>query len=53
MFNKLRALWQINQDITRHFDLDYVLFDLIFLILYVLVLIKQRRRAALRVGGIC
>ena len=53
MFTKLEALWQINHDITRHFDLDYVLFDLVFLILYVLALIKQRRWAALRMGGIC
>lgn len=43
MLAKLRTLWEINHDITRHFDLDYILFDLGFLCIYVLVLIRQRR----------
>lgn len=48
-----KRLLQINHDITRHFQFDYILFDAIFLAVYIVVLIKQKRFSALKVGGLC
>ena len=53
MLANLRKLLEINHDITRHFDLDYIVLDAVFLVIYTALLIRAKRWAALRVGGIC
>ena len=49
----LRKLFEIDHNITRHFELDYLLFDTLFLIIYVLLLLKRRRYDALKAGLVC
>jgi hypothetical protein len=44
---------QIDHSITRRFELDYLVLDALFLVIYVLVLVRQQRFAALRAGVIC
>jgi hypothetical protein len=53
MLGQLRDLWRIDHDITRHFQMDYIAIDAVFLALFVALLVRQKRWAALRVGAIC
>ena len=46
--NLLDLILEIDHDITRHFECDYVLFDALFLALYVALLVRQKRVAPLR-----
>ena len=49
----IRQLFHIDHSITRHFQFDYLILDAVFLAVYVLILARQRRYAALRAGIIC
>ncbi|MFX1365609.1 MAG: hypothetical protein ACFFCE_06420 [Promethearchaeota archaeon] len=44
---------QITYDITRNFDLDYLIFDLIFFLIFLTVLIIKKKRKPLYVGLLC
>ena len=48
-----RLLFEIDHDITRHFDLDYILFDALFLAIYVALLVREKRYGALKTGILC
>ena len=43
----------IDHDITRNFEFDYLIFDALFLALYVFFLIRTKRYAALKAGLVC
>ncbi|MFX1311959.1 MAG: hypothetical protein ACFFHD_05050, partial [Promethearchaeota archaeon] len=43
----------VNNDVIRNFDLDYLIFDLIFCILFVLILIIKKKKIPLLVGFLC
>ncbi|MBN1642328.1 MAG: hypothetical protein JXA09_13920 [Anaerolineae bacterium] len=43
-------LLSIDQDITRRFQFDYLVFDAVFLALYIVLLVRRKRFAALRAG---
>ena len=40
----------VDHSITRHFDLDYIFFDALFLTVYVTLLIRRKRFGPLRAG---
>lgn len=44
---------QVNQDVIRVFDLDYIIFDLILLFLFITVLIIKKKQVPLIVGFLC
>ncbi|MFX0027957.1 MAG: hypothetical protein ACFE8B_02010 [Candidatus Hermodarchaeota archaeon] len=44
---------QITEDVIRVFDLDYLIFDLILFLLYIFVLVKQRKILPFFVGVLC
>ncbi|MFW9987733.1 MAG: hypothetical protein ACFFC3_03680 [Candidatus Odinarchaeota archaeon] len=44
---------QITYDIIRNFDLDYLIFDLIFFLIFLTVLIIKKKRIPIYVGLIC
>jgi hypothetical protein len=50
MPNLLTTLMQIDHDITRHFQFDYILFDGLFLAIYVTLLVANKRFTALKAG---
>jgi len=51
--NLLDLILRLDHDITRHFQLDYMLFDAVFLALYVTLLIRRKRVAPLYAGLVC
>lgn len=44
---------QVNQDVIRVFDLDYIIFDLVLLFLFITVLIIKKKQVPLIVGFLC
>lgn len=44
---------QVNQDVVRIFDLDYLIFDILLLFLFISILIIQRKIIPLFVGFLC
>ncbi len=46
-------LLQITYDIIRNFDLDYLIFDLIFFLIFLTVLIIKKKKIPIYVGLIC
>ena len=44
---------RINQNITRNFEFDYIIFDAIFLALYMALLVRGKRYNALKAGAVC
>ena len=53
MPNVLDMILNIDHDITRHFEFDYLIFDAVFLALYVTLLIVEKRVVPLKAGLIC
>jgi hypothetical protein len=53
MSDIVEILLAINRDITRNFQLDYIIFDALFLAVYIALLISNRRYAALKAGIVC
>jgi hypothetical protein len=53
MLALLRSLIEIDHSITRHFELDYILFDAVFLAGYVSFLVREGRIRPLRTGIVC
>jgi hypothetical protein len=49
----LDLILHVDHDITRHFEFDYILFDALFLALYVTLLVRHGRIAPLRAGLVC
>jgi len=49
----LDLILHVDHDITRHFECDYILFDALFLALYVTLSIRRGRIAPLKAGLIC
>jgi len=49
----INVILDINESITRRFQVDYLLFDTIFMALWVYLLLRRKRREALYVGLIC
>lgn len=44
---------QVNQDVIRVFDLDYIIFDLVLFFLFITVLIIKKKKIPLIVGFLC
>jgi hypothetical protein len=53
MSDVIGAILQINKDIARRFEFDYILFDALFLGIWVALLVWQKRSGPLRVGIVC
>jgi hypothetical protein len=53
MSDLIRTILEINKDITRRFEFDYILFDALFLTIWVALLVWQKRFAPLKTGVIC
>ena len=53
MSNLIRTILKINQDIARRFEFDYVLFDALFLALWIALLVWQKRSGPLKAGLVC
>jgi hypothetical protein len=53
MSDLIRIILEINKDITRKFEFDYILFDALFLLIWVVLLIQQKRSVPLKAGIIC
>jgi hypothetical protein len=47
------VILDINESITRRFEIDYLLFDTVFMVLWILLLVRRKRFEALWVGLIC
>ncbi|MFX1321749.1 MAG: hypothetical protein ACFFAQ_08895 [Promethearchaeota archaeon] len=43
----------LNHDVIRIFDLDYLIFDFIFFLIFIIVLIKQKEMMPIYVGFVC
>ena len=43
----------LNQDVIRIFDFDYLIFDFIFLLIFLSILIKQKKKIPIYVGILC
>ena len=43
----------LNHDVIRIFDLDYLIFDFIFLLTFLFILIKQKKKIPIYVGILC
>jgi hypothetical protein len=49
----IETLVNINRDVVRNFEFDYIIFDAMFLAIYVGLLLIHKRYGPLRVGVIC
>ena len=53
MSDVIRIVLEINKDIARKFEFDYILFDALFLLTWVALLIWQKRFGPLKAGIVC
>jgi hypothetical protein len=53
MSDLIGIILEINKDIARRFEFDYILFDALFLLVWVVLLIWQKRSGPLKAGIIC
>ncbi|MFX1329461.1 MAG: hypothetical protein ACFE91_15135 [Promethearchaeota archaeon] len=44
---------QVTYDVIRIFDLDYIIFDSIFLLIFITILIKKKKKIPIFVGFVC
>ena len=49
----VRIILEINEDIARRFEFDYLLVDALFLAIWIMLLIRKQRFGALKAGVIC
>jgi hypothetical protein len=49
----INTILDINESITRRFQIDYLLFDTLFMAVWIYMLLRHKRREALYVGLIC
>jgi hypothetical protein len=49
----IKVILDINANITRRFQIDYLIFDMLFMILWIGLLLRHKRQEALYVGVIC
>ena len=49
----IQIILEVNKDIARRFQFDYILFDALFLAIWVALLIWQKRFAPLKAGIVC
>jgi hypothetical protein len=49
----IKIILEINESITRRFQIDYLLFDTLFMIAWIVLLLRHKRREPLYVGLIC
>jgi hypothetical protein len=49
----INVILDINESITRRFEIDYLLFDTVFMVIWIVLLVRQKRFEALWVGVIC
>jgi len=49
----VKVILDINESITRRFQIDYLLFDTIFMAFWIYLVLRHKRRASLYVGLIC
>jgi hypothetical protein len=49
----IKVILDINESITRRFQIDYLLFDTIFMAVWVYLVLRHKRREALYVGLTC
>jgi hypothetical protein len=47
------VILQINENITRRFEIDYLLFDTLFMAVWICLLLRHKRRGPLLVGLVC
>lgn len=47
------VILDINESITRRFEIDYLVFDTLFMIVWIYLLLQHKRRGPLLVGLIC
>ena len=50
MTSLLAALGKIDHNITRNFGFDYILFDALFLVVYIVLLVQRKKTAPLKAG---
>jgi hypothetical protein len=53
MSEVIRIVLEINKDIARRFEFDYILFDALFLLIWVALLLWQKRYGPLKTGVVC
>lgn len=53
MSNLIGTILEINKNIARKFEFDYILFDALFLVIWVALLIGQKRFGPLKAGLVC
>ena len=53
MSDVIRMVLEINKDIARRFEFDYIFFDALFLLIWIALLIWQKRYSPLRAGIVC
>jgi hypothetical protein len=50
MTSLLAALAKIDHSITRNFEFDYILFDALFLLIYIVLLVQRKKTVPLKAG---